>query len=37
MPWVRAVATSRANPALASHAEKASNIIGAGVKFVAPI
>lgn len=37
MPWVRAVATRRANPALASHAEKARSIMGAGVKFVAPI
>lgn len=32
-PWVREVATSRASPALASHAEKASRIIGEGVKL----
>lgn len=31
------MATRRASPALASQAEKASNIIGAGVKFVTPI
>ena len=29
MPWVRAVATSRARPALASQAEKAKRSIGA--------
>lgn len=34
VPWVRAVATRRPRPALASHAEKASRIIGAVVKLV---
>lgn len=33
-PWVRDVATSRARPALASHAEKARRIIGEGEKLV---
>ena len=31
---MRAVATRRASPALASHAEKASRIIGEAEKFV---
>lgn len=35
MPWVRAVATSRASPALASHAEKAKRSIGAEEKLAA--
>lgn len=35
MPWVRAVATSRAKPALASQAEKARSNIGAVEKAVA--
>lgn len=34
MPWVRAVATSRASPALASQAEKAKRSIGAAEKLV---
>lgn len=34
MPWVRAVATRRARPALASHAENASRSIGAAEKLV---
>lgn len=35
MPWVRAVATKRAKPALASQAEKASKNIGAEEKVAA--
>ena len=34
MPCVRAVATRRASPALASQAEKASRIIGEAEKLV---
>lgn len=34
MPWVRAVATRRARPALASHAEKAKRSIGEVEKLV---
>lgn len=34
MPCVRAVATRRARPALASQAEKARRIIGEDAKFV---
>ena len=34
MPWVRAVATRRARPALASQAEKASRRTGDAAKFV---
>lgn len=34
MPWVRAVATRRARPALASQAENAKRSIGAAEKFV---
>ena len=34
MPCVRAVATSRASPALASQAEKASSNTGDAAKFV---
>lgn len=33
MPWVRAVATRRASPALASHAEKARRSMGAAEKL----
>lgn len=36
MPWVRAVATSRASPALASQAEKASRRTGEAEKLVDP-
>lgn len=35
MPWVRAVATSKARPALASQAEKARSSMGDAEKFVA--
>lgn len=34
MPWVRAVATSSASPALASQAEKARRIIGVTEKLI---
>jgi len=34
VPWVRAVATSRASPALASQAENASRSIGEAEKWV---
>lgn len=34
MPWVRAVATRRARPALASQAEKARRSMGAAEKLV---
>lgn len=36
MPWVRAVATSRASPALASQAENANRSIGEAEKLVVP-
>lgn len=36
MPWVRAVATSRARPALASQAENASRSRGEAEKLVEP-
>ena len=35
MPWVRAVATRRARPALASQAENANRSMGEGEKAVA--
>jgi len=37
VPWVRAVATRRARPVLASQAEKARRSIGAAEKLVASV
>lgn len=37
MPCVREVATNKASPALASQAEKASSIIGAGENVMDPV